>query len=75
MLEFDNPFQYTNRNRPERAEREQRRSSETAFNVPGKYRKYAVADLPRPVSIAGHHEPTPCRLVPAMFPGVTLRIA
>lgn len=44
-------------------------------NVPKKYQEYVVTDLPRQVSIVGHHAPTPCWVVPGMFPGVTLRIA
>lgn len=45
------------------------------YEVPEKYQKYIVTDLPRLVDVAGHHKPAPFWIAPGMFPGVNMRVA
>jgi quercetin dioxygenase-like cupin family protein len=44
-------------------------------DVPEKFRKYVVTELPKYVEVAGHHKPAPFWLAPGMFPGVNVRVA
>jgi mannose-6-phosphate isomerase-like protein (cupin superfamily) len=46
-----------------------------ARNIPEKYQKYVVTDLPRLVPIAGHHHPAPFWVTPDMFPDVNIGVA
>ena len=43
--------------------------------IPEKYQKYVVTDLPRYVEVEGHHAPAPFWITPHMFPGVNFRVA
>ena len=44
-------------------------------DIPEKYKANVVTDLPKMVSVPGHHKQTPFWIAPGMFPGVNLRVA
>jgi hypothetical protein len=44
-------------------------------NIPERFSKNVITDLPKMVEVSGHHKPTPFWIAPDMFPGVNIRIA
>ena len=44
-------------------------------NIPVRFKKYVVTDVPKMIEVSGHHRPTPFWITPEMFPGVKIRVA